>query len=47
LGFDPKIPRKRFVNIASNKEKKQFKKKAKKIISAIPKKRLHSCSSRR
>ena len=25
-GFSPKVPRKRFVNTASNKEKKQFKK---------------------
>jgi hypothetical protein len=25
-GFSPKIPRKRFVNIASNEEKNQFKK---------------------
>jgi hypothetical protein len=25
-GFSPKVPRKRFVNTASSKEKKQFKK---------------------
>jgi transposase len=25
-GFSPKVPRKRFINTASNKEKKQFKK---------------------
>ncbi|MGA8083646.1 MAG: winged helix-turn-helix domain-containing protein, partial [Candidatus Nitrosopolaris sp.] len=36
-GFSPKVPRKRFVNTASNKEKKQFKKKAREIISSIPK----------
>jgi hypothetical protein len=36
-GFSPKVPRKRFVNTASNKEKKEFKKKAKEIISYIPK----------
>ena len=29
-GFSPKVPRKRFVNIASNKEKKQFKKRPRK-----------------
>ena len=29
-GFDPKVPRKRFVNIASNKERKQFKKRPRK-----------------
>lgn len=29
-GFDPKVPRKRFVNIASNKERKQFKKRLRK-----------------
>ncbi len=34
--FNPKVPRKRFVN-AANKEREQFKKKAKEIISHIPK----------
>ncbi len=29
-GFSPKVPRKRFVNTASNKEKKQFKKRPRK-----------------
>ena len=29
-GFSPKVPRKRFVNTASNKEKKQFKKRSRK-----------------
>jgi transposase len=29
-GFSPKVPRKRFVNSASNKEKKQFKKRPRK-----------------
>jgi len=35
-GGSVKVPRKRFVNTASNKEKKQFQKKTKKIISHIP-----------
>jgi hypothetical protein len=30
MGFDPKVPRKRFVNTASNKEKKQFQKRPRK-----------------
>jgi putative transposase len=29
-GFSPKVPRKRFINTASNKEKKQFKKRPRK-----------------
>jgi transposase len=29
-GFDPKVPRKRFVNTASNEERKQFKKRLRK-----------------
>jgi putative transposase len=29
-GFDPKVPRKRFVNIASHEERKQFKKRLRK-----------------
>jgi transposase len=29
-GFSPKVPRKRFVNTASNKEKKQFQKRPRK-----------------
>jgi len=44
--FSPKVPRKMFVNTASNKEKKQFKKKAKEIISHILKERLHGSSRR-
>ncbi|MGC1930179.1 MAG: hypothetical protein WA667_14495 [Candidatus Nitrosopolaris sp.] len=35
--FRFQVPRKRFVNAASNEERKQFKKKAKEIISHIPK----------
>jgi hypothetical protein len=35
--FSPKVARKRFVNAASNEEREQFKKKAKEIISRIPK----------
>lgn len=33
--FSPKVPKKRFVNIASKKEKEQFKKKTREIISNI------------
>ena len=36
-GFKPKVPQKRFVNIASKEEKGELKKNTREIISNIPK----------